>query len=549
MTRFLLTTALVVGVPCAALADDILLRADITGATVFASGAAVERTATVTIPAGQHRLLIAMPDQASADLVQISGPDGVVLGLPQPAQAMPIAEGALDSAAEAEARAAVDAARDALLSEQDRLAAADGEIRAIEAQAAYLTALTRPTDGAAIPEDPAMVAQVLSTLGAESARVAAELQAAQIARRDLAEAVTEAQDDLRIATDAFQRLRPFGTLVDMVEVAITAEAETEADLTLHYLTPEAQWAPSYEIDLDSESGIVEIERFVTLTTYGQARWRDVAVTFSTATPDRARAPSGLSPDPVRIVEPVIVESRDSGRIAGAAMPAPAPVIAGVMAEDMRPRAQMQVEGLSISYTYGDPVTVGPSGEVVLPFDTLSLQMDTENRAVPRHDETAFLIALGENDSGAPILPGQTRFYRDGALIGEDWLPMIAIGAEMEIGFGPLDHLQLVWIDRSLAEGDRGLFVSSDTQVRELEFGVENTSDQAETVRLLYATPFTEQEDLAMDLTLDPAPDARDVDDMRGVHAWELQVAPGQRALIGMTVDLNWPEGMMLTWQP
>jgi len=551
MIRLLLTTALVAGVPCAALADDILLRADIARATVYASGAAVERTATVTIPAGQHRLLIAMPDQASADLVQVTGPDGLAIGQPQIAQAMPMAEGALDSDAEAEARAAVEAARDALMGAQDALAAADGEMRAIEAQMAYLNALTRPGDGgAAMPDDPALVPQILATLGAESARVAAELQSAQIARRDLAEAVADAQTDLRTATDAFQRLRPFGTSSDMLEVAVSAAEETEAEITLSYLTPEAQWSPSYEIDLDTESGAMEIERFVSLATYGQARWRDVAVTFSTATPDRAQTPSGLSPDPVRVMEPIQIEPRGSGRFEDAeAMPAPAPVIAGVMVDEMRPRAQMQVDGLSISYAYGEPVTVGASGEVTLPFDALVIDMETENRAVPRYDDTAFLMALGENDTGEPILPGEARFYRDGALVGEDWLPMVAIGAEMEMGFGPLDHLQLVWIDRSLAEGDRGIFVTSDTQLREIEFGIENTSDEAETVRLLYATPFVEQEEVSMELTLDPGPDERDVDDMRGVSAWTMDVAPGAREVIRMSVDLSWPEGMMLNWRP
>jgi len=157
--------------------------------------------------------------------------------------------------------------------------------------------------------------------------------------------------------------------------------------------------------------------------------------------------------------------------------------------------------------------------------------------------------MAENDSGEPILPGEARFYRDGALIGEGYLPLIPAGADAEIAFGALDHLRLVWIDRSLAEGDRGLFVSSSTQSREIAFGVENIGTEAESVRIVYATPYAEQEDLDLDLTLSRQPSERDVDDLRGVHGWDLVIAPGETELVEMVVDFEFPESRILDWRP
>jgi uncharacterized protein (TIGR02231 family) len=556
MKRILLTTALCATLPFAAQAEDILIRADLVEATVFGSGADVSREGTVTIPAGRHRLLIAMPDLNEAQLPQITGTGSVRFGPPQAIQGHPVEEGALDDAGQAAAREATEAARDAVQAAQDALAQADVAIRSIETQQAYIAAILRGGDsGVAMPDDPAMVAQFLSTLGEQTARLSDDLLQTQVARRDLAEAVTDAQRVYADATQAFNALRPFGLQVGVFAVDVTVAEDTEAELNLSYFTNSAGWRPSYELDLDTDTGALAIDRFVTLQTYGAARWQDVAVTFSTSAPDRTREPSEVYSRPARLQTPSLsdltagealqdVDSRIASRpeIAGYAAGLPALVVesAPIVAE---------FNGLAVSYPYPEPVSVSASGTLLLPFDTLELEVETENRAVPRWDATAFLIAMAENDTGEPILPGQARFYRDGALIGEGGLPLIPAGAEAEMAFGALDHLQLTWIDRSLAEGDRGLFVSSNTQARQIAFGVENTGDAAEEVRVLYATPFAEQEDLEMDLTLSPRPSEEDFEDQRGVSAWDLAIAPGEEALIEMTVEFEFPDGQILDWHP
>jgi uncharacterized protein (TIGR02231 family) len=266
--------------------------------------------------------------------------------------------------------------------------------------------------------------------------------------------------------------------------------------------------------------------------------------FSTALPDRRRVPTELAPDPVRIAPPAPEPIFRSGlgtaelqSMADAAAPAAAPP------------AQMVVEGLSVVYDYTTPVSIGPSGAVTLPLDTLTLDVTLENRAVPRRDATAYLVAMGENDTGAPILPGPARFFRDGDLVASDALPLIPAGGEIEMGFGPLDHLRLFWQDLSLDESDQGVFIRENAQRRRLLFGVENTSTNPQEVRLLYAAPFAEQEDLDLQVGFAPDPDARDVDGLRGLAAWDLTVPPGAETRIEMVLELSWPEDMTLTWRP
>ena len=126
---------------------------------------------------------------------------------------------------------------------------------------------------------------------------------------------------------------------------------------------------------------------------------------------------------------------------------------------------------------------------------------------------------------------------------------IPTGAVDELNFGPLDHIQLTWTDLSRNSGDRGVFVSSNIEDRRVMVTAENLSGEPVDVQLLYATPFSEQEDLEIDVTSSLAPDETAWNDLRGVYAWDLTLEPGVEAEISLQFEFDWPDGMMLNWQP
>ena len=538
MRRALLLLALL---PLPAQADDLLARADIAAATAYAAGGEVTRRVTVDLPAGTSRLLIPMRDVAWAERMTLTSEGDVTLGPPRPVETIKLAEGGLDTPDEAAARARVSGAEAALQAIQDEQAVLDARIAGLESQLAYLRALSQGgPDGAAMPGDPAALAQLLAGLGSETTRVATALQQERIARRAFADRLEAAATDLRGALADLAALRPLDTDMPGIEVMVTSEVAQTVTVDIAYLSPDLSWQPDYALFLDSETGSLGIERRISVTYDGPAAWRDVAMVFSTADPRRRAAPSHVGPAPVRLAEPtppspmVRAETADMGM---------APV---VMPE---PVVEMQVSGLSLSYSYQPPVTLQTGQPATLPFDMLRFDMTLENRAVPRSDATAYLLAAGRNMSGEPILPGEAVLYRDGDLVAATWLDLIAAGAEMEFAFGPVDHLALDWQDLSRDTGDRGVFVTSNEERRAIAFSVQNTSSEAETVRLVYATPFSEQEDLTVDVDLSRAADVTDLDGDRGVLAWDLELQPGERQRIEMVVDLSWPEGSDLVWWP
>lgn len=531
----------------ATMADTLVARADLSAATVYNGQAEMTRRATLSLPEGTHRLHLALPDARGAILPEIAAIDGVRFGPISLQHDIAIDEGALDTQAQAEARQALTAAQDALESVEDEIALASIAAQVADLQITNLQALAN--DPSATPSAGDDLATHLATIGAELARAATARQEARISLRVLQTQQDAARAEVAAAQDRLNALHPFADRISVLALDVTAEAAADVEVIVHHIANGVYWEPRYDMALATESGEITLERSIELMVDQPEIWRNVAVTFSTELLDRALAPTLPRSTPARIRTPMPIRpaaEREGMGMADLAITAevmPAPM---VVAQD---RAQMNIEGLSVSYSYTDPVSVGTTGRVLLPFDSLALEAELSRLAVPRLNTTAFLMAQFDNDTGEPILPGPAIVTRDGALIGETYLPLIPAGAQEDMAFGALDHLRLSWHDLSRDEGDTGIFVQSNTQTRALRFSVENTGSTPEEVTILYALPFAEQEDLSVDITLSQAPDTTAWDDLRGVHMWQSTVPSGGTETIDVTVDFNWPDGQTLEWWP
>ena len=166
-------------------------------------------------------------------------------------------------------------------------------------------------------------------------------------------------------------------------------------------------------------------------------------------------------------------------------------------------------------------------------------------AVPRLDRTAFVTASFTNASDEPLLPGEAMLFREGVLVGSTWLDVIAPGVETDVGFGALETLRVKREMPKRAEGETGVFTSSNQRTESAVITVENTGDEAWPVRILDQVPYSEQDDLAIEMTAEPEPTETDVEGQRGILAWEFELAAGGKQTITLEHSLSWPEGMVL----
>jgi uncharacterized protein (TIGR02231 family) len=274
-------------------------------------------------------------------------------------------------------------------------------------------------------------------------------------------------------------------------------------------------------------------------------WSGVALTLSNARPAERRAPGELWPDLRRIVPPMAPMpaaprakvAAESDAAAGYAPPVAEPSV--IVADTGH-------DGPTVIYRYPRPVDLASDVEGVrLALDELALLPEISARAVPRLDDTAFLIARARNDTGQVLLPGTAALFLDGAWIGDADLPLTPEAGEVELAFGAIDGLRLSRRVPERETGDRGVLSRSNRHDETAVIEVRNLTPEPWQVRVLDSVPYSEQEDLRIDWRAEPAPDETDVDGARGILAWDLRLPAGGTGTIRIGHSIAWPEGMVL----
>jgi len=537
LTLLLATTALPLW------ADTLLATSRITAVTVYPEGAKLTREVSFTAPtAGEHELLVTdLPAETEAAYLQLIAGDGLQLGaFNLRADRLPPREDPLtpeQTAAKAEVERLEQAEAEAYLA----IEAIQARIDAAEAQAAFLTSFTGALPQGATPE---MIKSMAAMIGAETL---AARQAALAARVDLWPAQTaleETQEALAMAEEAYAALPSADMDYTALSVAVTAAASGEHSVTVTQYIGGASWRPFYDLRLTGEGDdALVVDRSVLVTQYTGEDWTDIALTLSSSAPAQQATPSSLWPE-LRRIEPEMDPARKAGSAPDGMSFDEAEVVAE--AAPAPTTATAAIEGDTVVYIYPTPVTIASDVEDLrLALDSLTFATVVQAVAVPRLDRTAFVQATFINASDEPLLPGEALLFREGVLVGTSWLDVIAPGVETDIAFGPIETLRLKREMPTRGEGETGVFTTSNEMTESAVITIENTGPEAWPVRLLDQAPYSEQDDLEIEVTATPSPTETDVDGQRGILAWEFDLAAGATETITLEQRLSWPDGMEL----
>ena len=527
-----------------ACADTIAATSTITAVTVYPDGARLTRKVTFTAPAaGSHDLLVTdLPFDSDPGLIRLAPSEGLQVGaFNLRADRLPPREDPLTPDQQT-AKTAVEAAEAAAGTAQLALEAVQAKVEAADAQVRFLSSFTGALPDGATPDT---IRSMAAMIGAETL---AARQAALAAKADLPpaqKALTDAQEALAKAQAAYDALPSADMDYTAMSVAVTAATAGEQTVTVTQYVGNASWRPVYDLNLTREGGdALVLNRSVLVTQYTGEDWAGVALTLSSSRPAEQAAPSQLWPelrsvgpevDEETMVRKSVAESDMTMMAEPVAEAAPGSITAGVA-----------LEGDTVVYQYPDAVTVASGSEDLrLALDSLSFSPVVEAVAVPRIDRTAFVVASFTNASAEPLLPGQAMLFREGVLVGSTWLDVIAPGVETDVGFGAIETLRIKREMPTRAGGETGVFTSSNQQSESAVITVENTGTEAWPLRVIDQAPYSEQDDLEIEVSASPEPTETDVDGQRGILAWEFDLPAGGKETITLEHTLTWPEGQIL----
>jgi uncharacterized protein (TIGR02231 family) len=537
--------------PLPALADVIEASGPVTAVTLYPQGATVTRTVTFTAPAaGQHEIVVPLPVWVDATSLRISAPEGVTIGTMSVAEDRPPAVFDPNSPEVKAAKAEVD--RIAALLRDKRRAIAEIRARgeAAQARASFLQSLAARQGeekmAVAGVEDLRALAVLVGeeVLAARETALQAEDEAvaAEIALQPDVEAYARAV----AALEALQAPEGLGTALTL---GIVAAAAGEIALSVEALEANAAWSPVYDLRLTRGPDALTIARGVLVGQGSGEDWSGVALTLSTSRPSEQAAPSELwpwlrsiMPEPP-LLPPVPADNAMAGAAPAMAEAMPEP---NVVEEAARFGFDAGMQGAVFTYRFGAPVDIRTDADALrLTMDEGQLDVTVRAEAVPLRDATAFLVAEFTNTTGQPLLPGTAMLYADGAMVGGTELPLIPDGGEETIGFGAIDGIVLSREVPDRSTGEEGLITTSNAQDERAVLKIENLTGQAWPLKVTDQVPYSEQDDLEIEWSADPAPATDSADGKRGILTWEMELAPGETKTITLETSLSWPEGMIL----
>lgn len=549
MFRPLLTTSLI-ALTAPAFADTIIGQARIDTVTIYPGLASVARDITLTLPAGRHDIIVpGLPETLDSQGLRLSAPAGVQIGAVNLARdRLPVTPDQ-DSPEVITARAEVERLEAVLRDRDAAIAEIRLRVQAANDQIAFLQSLSQASAGetltASTIADIRALAQMVGTetlsVKQQAFTAEQEAQAAERARKDDVEAL----EDARQALAALLAPESDGSVL-----TFTLETTTAQDVTITASAIEgfANWSPVYDMRLTTgDAPQLVLDRSVVVSQSTGQDWLGVKLILSTARPGEQTAPSEVYSYPRRIIPEDELERESMMNDAVGTLQrslAPAPM---VMAEEAAPfKATADFSGATVTYSYPGTVDIRNGVEDLrLPLDTLEFDARVWAEAAPVSDSIAYRVAEFTNSTDEVLLPGQVLIYTDGTMIGFDQLPLLAAGADMEMGFGPLDGIRLTRAIPNRSEGDAGVFSSANQLKESAIIGIENLTGQDWDVLLRDAVPYSEQDDLEVTVTATPPVTRTDPEGRRGILEWDLTVPAGAKQEVRLDYTLKWPNGYVL----
>lgn len=554
-------------------AAEVQATSSISAVTVFPEGAEISRSAKVTMEPGEHVIVLRdLPAGLVADSIRVQGEatGNLVIGSVD-SRIFYLSELADQTAAETE-RKRLEELLEGLV---DQRTALESTIAAAEAQKQLIQNLTNlptrpePQSGPGALQAGYDWPGLFALIGQKMGEASKVVNDTRIALRALDRKIADVQNQLNQSPLANEQRTE-------IKIFVTAEAPLEATLRVRYQVPQAWWQPMYDARLSTgdkdEPPKLLVSRRARVGQQTGEDWKDVALTLSTTRPQAGTAAPDLYPIAVDF-EPDAVpmakmrrkgsaEEKDDAAMmdglaaGGSYAEAPATVAApepAAPAPTAIVQRQAVVTDAAFQATFaieGRQTIKTEVGEKRLLIDTLALEPLLTVRSVPKETSTAYLYAKFKLGEGALMLPGDASLFRDGIYVGHGALPLLNGGEEHELGFGVDDKIRVKFATMERLTGESGIISASKTETASFKITVKNLHERAMSVRIADQIPVSANEDIKVELSSSTTkPSLMNVDDKRGVLAWDLKLEADQETEIAFGYQVSWPSAKRVIYTP
>lgn len=552
----------------AACADEIKTDSKITAATVYNDRATLTRIATVEIPAGKHDLVFTgLPISLMPNSLRAGGKS-----------VAKVTFGAISSKVESSLdyiQPKEKELNDKLLALQDQRQVFEAEKQALLAGRKFLDTLGEQAKLRS-DEDIAEIDLKPDTWGAAADAVTLKMAENMKASLQHDIQIRNTDNEIRKIHEELSQLRTGQKQSYSVTIPFESAAATSLTVDLSYQLPSVSWQPEYDARLDVKTGKLELVQYGSVWQQTGEDWEGIDLTLSTARPSQGTSLPALETDWVWI-EQHMAKAASLRAVAfdaaGAAsnmsgMEASPAYIAAVeqqneMASDRALQkaesiipvptevradfapAQINTEGFVGEYKIVGKSTVKSDGTQ---SKLLVGGFETENtiqiQVKPQFSTEAYLVVKAKLKGDAPILAGQVNLFRDGAFLGQGYIPMMRPDDEQELSFGVDDN---VTVRRNTLKDERseaGLIAKDSVLERNFTTEIQNLHKEPIQIAVLETIPVPQDQRIRVEILPDvtTAGYEADLHDVKGVTRWIVPMEAGAKTNVNLGWRVSWPKG-------
>jgi len=316
-----------------------------------------------------------------------------------------------------------------------------------------------------------------------------------------------------------------------VDIVCQGRAGAAGSITLEYTVTGVSWKGIYDLHGSSDGGDFRLDVRAAVRQATGEDWKNVQITLSTARPSSGLGPGALKP----------------WRISGANL--------WTMSreEDKKEEGQDRASG-----GRGTETSEGASFTILLPeretissdnsdhritLKSTALKGTVEHVAKPSLSSYVFLKAMLRNTSTMPLVWGTMNIFLDGSFAGSTVPARAAVGEEFEVYLGPDQRMT---VERTLLKGDvaAGGILSNKVRI-ENQWQIQITNHGKKSRRVVVYDRYPVARDPAIATTFTGS-SRRDLKpDAHGILTLPLDVGPGASSRFDFSYSLEIPQE---TWQ-
>lgn len=558
-------------------ADEIALQSSIDSVTVFPRGAEVTRKTLMTVPKGNHILVLKdLPASLAANSIRVEGQVKGELVISSVDSRKIFVDPGKEDADTASAREKLEDRLEKLLDERRGL---DDRINTAKTQKRFVEGLAgrppfRPRKSRAIPEPPKNgnaplraeeLSQIFFLIGTSLEKANETIRTTEIARRELNKEIKKVRNHLAAQPKKQERRTE-------VKVHVSAAQDVSGVLAVRYQVSNAWWQPFYDARLttgaDGKDAALEMVHRASISQRTGEAWDNVALKLSTTRPGQGTSAPELRPVKVSIKRPPAPrpvafpramkqktrgrqepeQSIDQDQAQGQGGMFSGGAVADAIAVATERKAELSAKPYQAVFTIVGRASVPQTGDPKkLQISSESVKPELMIRATPKLSATAWLYTKFTPTGAAGLLPGEVVLYRDGTFVGTGRVPLVPAGESLELGFGIDDAVKITRKEIDRSKGETGLITTSKLEERRVKISVTNRHKQAVRITVFDQVPYSEDEIIKVEIANGTTtPTQENYEDKRGILAWELDMKPGETEDITLAYRITWPRDKEIT---